>query len=240
MLKVKNLSVEQPSLCLENVSFQAGRGEIVGVVGPNTAGKSLLLDALAGYLPQSEGHVILNHFDLLKEPEKAKIHLGFLPDPPLLEDYLSGYEFLHALGSFYHLLPQQREKQILEASHALKADSCLYELIHRLSPADRQKIGLLASFFHQPDLIIWDEPTANLDFLSKATLGSLAMKLAGEGKTFVIATNDLAWLEPILTTVVVLSHGKQLSFGTIKELARQYNIRTASLAELLCKIVSTQ
>jgi|GEM_PF-1452383 len=233
MLKVKDLSLEQSQLSLKDISFQAEKGEIVGIVGPNGAGKSLLIDSLSGYLAQCEGQVMLNHFNLLKEPERAKIHLGFLPDPPQLEPYLTGYEYLHTLGAIYRLSPKQRESQILEGSKLIGVEEYLYDLLYRLSPANQQKIALLASFFHQPDLVIWDEPTANLDFLGKQATATLAKELTKSGKTLIIATNDLLWLEPLLCSLIVLSKGEMLACGKLNDIARDHHISAKSLAGLM-------
>lgn len=236
MLKVKNLSVDQPELSLKNISFSVERGEVVAIVGQNGAGKSMLLSALAGYLPKAEGKIILNNYDLVKEPHLAKSHLGFLPDPPMLEPYLTGYEQLQAIGSMYQLSPKQREARVLAVGELFKAEPFLYELTSRLSPANQQKIGLMISILHQPSLIIWDEPTANLDYIASRQALILAKQLSKENSMVIVGSNDLPWLESVADKILILDKGKQVAFGSLSEISSQLECKAKTLAEVFDRV----
>lgn len=216
-------------------TFQVPTGSITAVIGKNGSGKSLLLDAISVPDSLTSGIVSINHLNSSTDHEKFRHLLGYVPNPVIVEEYLTGIEFLELISSTYHLLPKDRLEEILTLADALECRSELYSLLQLASPSLRQKIGLIAAALHQPKVLIVDEPWAHLDPTVRRRVTNYLKDHAGKQRCVVVGTNDLESAEEIADRVLVVANGSLLVGGTITELAHQYQTKK-SLREIWCAL----
>jgi len=225
MLKADSLSVPGPTTTeIVNFSLEARRGEVVALVGPNGSGKSIILRTLAGLNDNVHGSIKINNINVLKEPEKAKTQLGYLPNPVILEPYLTGFEILEMVGAMHNIAPELRPQKILTLAEHFDCKSQLYTTTERLGRAIWQKIGLMASLMHEPALLLWDEPTLHLDPYSQSAVTASVRHSAKEGVATVIATNDLSFAEALADKIVLLDNGETLAVGSLRQLCNQFKV----------------
>lgn len=229
MLKVTNLSAELNNVRLRGISFEVGKGQILGIIGPSGAGKSALLKAIATPGLAEAGQVKINHFDLETEGAKAQQLLGYLPNPPLVDQHLTGVEYLELIASLYDLSPKRRLERILELAEILDCRESLYSLSERLSLAEQQKIAIIAALLHEPTVVVLDEPWLHLDWNGQKALTRLLEALAKKGRSLVVASNDLAKIEITSDEILILDDGQRLAQGTLEELTKQSRAKTKSL-----------
>lgn len=232
MLKVAHLQrLRHIGHELVDVSFSVDKNETVAVVGPNGAGKSVLLSTIADPA-HAAGEVHINHFNAKTEPEKARLHLGYLPHPVILEPYLTAFEYLHLVGSLYHLSPTTRTERILQLAQELGCVHFLYTLLERLGPALHQKIGLMAALIHQPSVIILDEPTANLDPTGEEQVAQLLTAVVRKGSSLVFATNNLAFAQAVADRIIIFDQGQVTAEGTLAQLHHQMRSKEKDLRSI--------
>jgi ABC-2 type transport system ATP-binding protein len=196
---VKNYGRTQ---ALKGVSFSLKAGELVAFIGPNGAGKSTTLKILTGQLPASSGSVIVNGVDVLKDPGEARKHIGYVPEEPVLYDYLSAREFLEFIGAV-------RESDGVEDALAfteLGADG--ERLIREYSQGMRRKTALAAAILAKPPVLILDEALNGLDPPSAARVKRRLRALCDAGACVLLSTHVLDTAERLADRVLVISNGE--------------------------------
>ncbi len=203
---------------MNDISLTAQTGEVVAIIGPNGSSKSLLCRTIADPDIGFNGQIIINHFDARREPDKTKRQVGYAAAERQMEPYLTGFEYLELIGSFCQLAPGVRERQILTLAEQFGCVGELYTLGERQTLALNQKIRLIASLLAEPPLVVWDEPTLFLDELGRQQVMLSVKKLAKNGTTVVMATNDVALAETIADRIVVMMGGQVLTEGTVGQI----------------------
>jgi ABC-2 type transport system ATP-binding protein len=231
MLKVRDLQISLNSQS-SGLSFNLESGEILGLIGKNSSGKSELLKCLVAPALAQSGTVSINNVDAIQESLKYRHLVGYLPSPVVLEPHLTGIEFLELIGGSYELLPGSRTEKILELSRNMGCHSELYSLIERLPHSVRQKIAIIATLVHSPKVLLYDEPWQFLDWSSQEIVTNTIKQQQMEGKIIVVASNDLNRLEEITKQYLVLDEGSLLAMGTLAELANTARAKSKSLTEI--------
>jgi len=192
---------------VDNVSFEVGKGEIVGFLGPNGAGKTTTMRVLTCYLPASEGTVRIAGFDIFDEPLEVKKRIGYLPEsPPLYRDmYVKAY--LDFVANIKGVLKAEKANRIVEVMAQCGLSDRAGQLIGQLSKGYRQRVGLAQAIIHNPDVIIMDEPTSGLDPNQIIEVRHLIRELAKE-RTVILSTHILPEVEMTCDRVVIINHGK--------------------------------
>ena len=173
---------------VNNVSFSAKPGEIVGFLGPNGAGKSTTMKMLCCYLAPTEGTAEIAGFDILKDPLKVKKNVGYLPEHnPLYEDmyvreYLGFVAGLHKINN--------PEKRIDEVIHTTGLEKEQHKIIGTLSKGYKQRVGLAQAIIHDPKVLILDEPTSGLDMNQLVGIRQLIREM-GKEKTVIFSCTSL-------------------------------------------------
>lgn len=230
MLQARDLEVEQNGrTVVSSANLTLKRNEIVSIIGPNGSGKSALLGALAGVYSLVNGSIKINHFNLVSETHQAKAHLGYLPNPVMLEPFLNGYEILEVIGAHYQLAPSQRQQRITELLSQFQAETDVYSLADQLDSSLRQIIGLVASLLHEPNVLLWDEPLTHLDPERQLIALRLLEEHRENGGCALIATNDLRLAATLSDRLIILNHGAVQAEGTVGELTRHYGGKKADL-----------
>ena len=220
MIEVRNLTKRYGNrIAVDDLNFTIGQGRIYGFLGPNGAGKSTTMNIMTGYLAPSAGDVLIDGVSIVDMPEKAKTHIGYLPEiPPLYLD-MTVREYL----SFAAELRKVPRRKIRERCDAVMADLSLIEcadrLIRNLSKGFRQRIGLAQAIVHEPETLILDEPTVGLDPKQIIEIRELIKKL-GKKHTVILSSHILAEVSEICDTILILSGGKLKASGSPAELTK--------------------
>ena len=188
MIEVRNLTKRYGNrIAVDDLNFTIGQGRIYGFLGPNGAGKSTTMNIMTGYLAPSAGDVLIDGVSIVDMPEKAKTHIGYLPEIPPLYSDMTVREYL----SFAAELRKVPRRKIRERCDAVMADLSLVEcadrLIRNLSKGYRQRIGLAQALVHEPETLILDEPTVGLDPKQIIEIRELIKKL-GKKHTVILSS----------------------------------------------------
>ena len=200
---------------IDQVSFTAGKGEILGFLGPNGAGKTTTMKIITGFIPQTEGSAEVCGFDVSKSPLEVRQRIGYLPEHnPLYKDmYVK--EFLEFVAGLHSLKqPLQRVKDMIGLTGLEKEQN---KLIGALSKGYRQRVGLAQAMLHDPEVLILDEPTTGLDPNQLVEIRSLIKQL-GKEKTLIFSTHIMQEVEAICNRVLIINNGKIVADNRIEEL----------------------
>lgn len=207
MLKVQNLTkIYGTQKAVNDISFEAKKGEIVGFLGPNGAGKSTTMKIATCYLTATAGTVEVCGFDVQKLPMEARRNIGYLPEhnPLYLEMYVK--EFLEFIGGIYGLKGQTLQKRIDEIIELLGLTLEYKKKIGQLSKGYRQRVGLAQALIHDPQVLILDEPTTGLDPNQLAEIRGVIRNI-GREKTVIFSTHIMQEVEAICDRVIIINRG---------------------------------
>lgn len=223
MIEVRNLVKKYGNhLAVDHLDFTIEQGKIYGFLGPNGAGKSTTMNIMTGYLGATEGEVLIDGHDILKEPEEAKKHIGYLPEiPPLYVD-MTVEEYLEFAAELKRIPKDQRESAILEVMKLTKLMDVRMRLIRNLSKGYRQRVGLAQALLGFPDIIILDEPTVGLDPKQIIEIRELIRNLSKK-HTVILSSHILAEVREVCDYILIISKGKLVASDTPENLERLMN-----------------
>ena len=203
---------------VDNISFTAGKGEIVGFLGPNGAGKSTTMKIATGYLPPTTGTVRVAGYDVLTDSLAVRRHVGYLPEhnPLYLDMYV--HEYLEFIGSVHGLRGSNLRNRVAELVGRVGLSREQNKQIGALSKGYRQRVGLAQALIHDPDVLILDEPTTGLDPNQILEIRQLIREV-GEDKTVIFSTHILPEVTALCTRVLIISRGKLVADSPVAELA---------------------
>ncbi len=218
MIKVQNLTKQYGShRAVDNISFEVGKGEILGFLGPNGAGKSTTMNILTGYLSATNGTVTINGHDILENPNAAKASIGYLPEIPPLYPDMTVREYLNFMCDLKKCaLPRQRH--IAEICKVMKIEDVYNRLIKNLSKGYKQRVGMAQALIGNPPVLILDEPTVGLDPNQIIEIRSL-IKTLGKHHTVILSSHILPEVEAVCDRIVIINKGKIVADDRTEELA---------------------
>lgn len=220
MIEVRNLVKKYGDhLAVDHLDFKIEGGRIYGFLGPNGAGKSTTMNIMTGYLGATEGEVIINGHDILKEPEEAKRHIGYLPEQPPLYMDMTVREYLEFAAELKGIKKKQRAGQIAEVENLVKIKDVEHRLIKNLSKGYRQRVGLAQAVLGFPEIIILDEPSVGLDPKQIIEIRELIRKLA-KNHTVILSSHILAEVREVCDYIIIISKGRLMASDTPENLER--------------------
>jgi ABC-2 type transport system ATP-binding protein len=221
MIKVENLSKRYArNVAVDDVSFEAQKGQIVGFLGPNGAGKTTTMRILTCFLPPTSGSANVAGFDVMQQPMEVKKRIGYLPEtPPLYPDMEVG-EYLEFVGRLKGIRKAELARRVTEVSERCAVADVRNKLIHKLSKGYRQRVGLAQAIIHNPDVLVLDEPTSGLDPKQITETRALIKGLAGD-HTIILSTHILPEVEQICEQVVIISKGKIVATDSVDNLTNR-------------------
>ncbi len=223
-------------VAVDGLDLEVSRGEIFGFLGPNGAGKTTTIRMVAGVLRPTSGQVLVGGDDLLREPEKAKLRVGYIPDRPYLYDKLSGGEFLRFVAGLWGRSGPEVEARADRLLELFQLTPWKDELIESYSHGMRQKILISSALIHQPELIVVDEPMVGLDPRSARLLKDLFRTFVGHGGTVFLSTHTLEVAEALCDRIAIINRGEIIASGTMDELRGQAHAGGAHLEEIFLKV----
>ena len=177
MIEVKGLVKKYGShTAVDHLNFRIEKGHIYGLLGPNGAGKSTTMNIMTGYLGATEGEVLIDGHDILKEPELAKKSVGYLPEMPPLYMEMKVEEYLMFAAELKKVARNSRKAEVKKIMKMVKIYDVRERLIKNLSKGYRQRVGLAQAVLGFPETIILDEPTSFLDIRHKLELLAILKK----------------------------------------------------------------
>jgi ABC-2 type transport system ATP-binding protein len=206
---------------VENLTFQVEPGEVFGLLGPERAGKSTIVRLLLDFIRPTSGRALLFGQDIHRHAQAIRGQVGFLPAIFAMDGQLSGFANLAFLARLRHGADLAYARELAER---LGVDLALPAA--RLSPADRQKIGLIQAFMHRPELLILDEPTRSLDAESQTAFFHLVAEARAQGGTVLFTSASLAEVERSCDRVGVLHQGR------LVEVVRAVRLRSRALRKV--------
>ena len=223
MIEVKNLVKKYGDhTAVDHLSFKDEKGQIYGFLGPNGAGKSTTMNIMTGYLGATDGEVLINGHDILKEPEAAKKSIGYLPElPPLYMD-MTVMEYLKFSTELKKIKKEDREAEIEKALKLVKLADVQDRLIKNLSKGYKQRVGLAQAILGFPEIIILDEPTVGLDPKQIIEIRELIRELAKE-HTVILSSHILAEIREVCDYIMIISKGKLVASDTPEHLEELMN-----------------
>lgn len=218
MIEVRNLTKNYgPTRALNSVSFTVPTGQILGFLGPNGAGKTTAMKIITGYMPPTEGEVIVDSLDAIEQSLEVRRKIGYLPEStPLytdmnVVDYLNFVQRLRGIPKSEHANRNKRMIDLCGLGEVVRKD------IGELSKGYRQRVGLAQAMVHDPEILILDEPTVGLDPNQIVEIRTLIQTL-GREKTLILCTHILPEVEAACKRVLIINRGRIVADGTTSEL----------------------
>ena len=233
MIEVKNLVKKYGNhTAVDHLNFTIEEGHVYGFLGPNGAGKSTTMNIMTGYLGATEGEVLINGHDILKEPEEAKKQIGYLPELPPLYMEMTVREYLEFVAELKGIAKNKREESINEVEKMVKIWEVENRLIRNLSKGYRQRVGLAQAVLGFPKIIILDEPSVGLDPKQIIEIRELIRQLARK-HTVILSSHILAEVREVCDYILIISKGKLVASDTPENLER--NLGDSDLIEIETK-----
>ena len=221
---------------VENLSLTAGKGEFFGFLGPNGAGKTTTIRMMTGLLKPESGTTKICGIDVNKEPEAAKMKIGYVPDAPYLYEKLTAREYLEFTGGLYNLSEEKLQSQIAWIFELFGMDGWADRRCEEYSHGMRQKVIFGAAFVHDPEVLIIDEPMVGLDPQSMRLIKDMLKLFASRGTTVFVSTHTLTVAEELCDKIGIVNNGKLIVCGTLAELRRAAEAEGENLEGLFLKL----
>ena len=215
---------EKVRVAVDDLSFTAYEGEIFGLLGPNGAGKTTTLRMLATLIRPEKGDAILNGVSVVKEPDKVRASIGFLTSELKLEEFFTPNFLFDFFSDLHKVEPSVRDKRKKELFEKFGIDRFAEVKVANLSTGMKQKVSLVISIVHDPDIIIFDEPTNGLDVLTAKVVTDFLQELKSEGKTIIVSTHIFSLIEKLCDRVGVIIQGKMVLCDTLANVCAGKNL----------------
>ena len=221
MIEVQHLTKRYgPITAVADVSFRVERGEILGFLGPNGAGKTTTMRVITGYMPPTEGRVVVAGFDVFDQPIDAKRRMGYLPETPPLYPDMTVREYLAFVARIKGVAAGERKARVEKAMARTRVTDMKDRHCGKLSKGYRQRVGLAQALLHNPDVLVLDEPTAGLDPKQIIETRQLIHELAGD-HTIILSTHILPEVAQTCQRVVIINKGRVVAVDTPENLTRR-------------------
>ena len=211
---------------VDGIDFTVKKGEVLGFLGPNGAGKTTAMRMVTGYLPPTDGNVIVAGFDVQKQPIEVKRRVGYLPEgAPLYED-MTPLELLAFVADVRGICEPDKKRVIFETSERINISHVMNQAIGTLSKGYKRRVGIAQAILHDPDVLILDEPTDGLDPNQKHEVRKLINEMAPT-KSIVISTHILEEVDVVCSRAIVIAEGRVVASGTPQELQSKSRFHNA-------------
>ena len=205
MIEVKNVTKKYGSfVAVDDINFSINDGEVVGFLGPNGAGKTTTMNIITGFIEQTEGNVIVNGFDTVKKPKKAKQEIGYMPEGVPLYMDLTVKEFVTYMAELRKVdkkIKKDKVQNVLKETGLIEMQN---KLIKNLSRGQKQRVSLAGTLVGDPKVLILDEPTVGLDPKQITEIRSLIKEL-GKKHTVILSSHILSEVSQICDKVIIIN-----------------------------------
>ena len=237
MLEVKNFTKKYKNgkLAVDNISFTVNNGEIFGFLGPNGAGKSTTIKAIVGLIKKSKGEISIDGIKLEDDPLLYKNKFSYLADNPDLFDKFTAVEYINFVADIYGIDEKTRDERLNTYLDYFDIREAMADLISSFSHGMKQKLAIISSLIHDPDLLILDEPMVGLDPKSSFHLKKIMRERKEAGKIVFFSTHIMEIAENICDRIAIISNGKIVAQGRLDEIRENLD-EDKSLEELFLEL----
>ena len=231
MIRVKDLTRTYGDLtAVDQVSFEVGRGEIVGLLGHNGAGKTTIMKMLTGYLEPTDGSIEIDGLDIGTDREAVQQRIGYLPENDPLYYEMTVIDYLDYAATLHGVPDAERADRIREAIVKTELSSKVTDTIGTLSRGFCQRVGVAQAILHSPLVLFLDEPTNGLDPTQVQHMRDLIRSLA-EHATVILSSHILQEVQAICDRIIIIHNGQKVLDSTMEELLASKRLLVAVDAE---------
>ena len=218
MIEVKNVTKKYgKAVAVDDISFEIKEGEIVGLLGPNGAGKSTTMNMLTGFIEQTEGEIIVDGYNMLKKPKKAKKEIGYMPEGVPLYMDLTVKEFVTYMAEIKKVNKKERKEKVEKIIEQTGLKDVEKKLVKNLSRGYKQRVSIAGALVGEPKILILDEPTVGLDPKQITEIRNLIKDL-GKTHTIILSSHILSEVSQICNKVIIINKGKIVAVDTPENL----------------------
>ncbi len=218
MIEVKNVTKKYgKATAVDNISFSIKEGEIIGLLGPNGAGKSTTMNMITGFIEQTTGEIIVDGYDILKKPKKAKKQIGYMPEGVPLYTDLTVKEFVTYMAEIKQVNKKERKEKVEKIIEETGLKDVEKKLIRNLSRGYKQRVSMAGALIGDPKILILDEPTVGLDPKQITEIRNLIKEL-GKTHTVILSSHILSEVSQICNKVIIINKGKMVAIDTPENL----------------------
>ncbi|MFC1988509.1 ATP-binding cassette domain-containing protein [Chloroflexota bacterium] len=219
MIKVENLTKYYGErLAVDNISFNIDKGEIVGFLGPNAAGKTTTMRILTGFLAPTRGEAWVAGYNILSHSLEARRHIGYFAESVPLYTDLTVRSYLEFLATLRGLDKNRRKTRINDVVEICHLEEYIDVIIGKLSRGFRQRVGIAQAIIHEPEVLIMDEPTVGIDPI-QVTMTRQLIKELGKEHTVLLSTHILPEVSITCERVIIIHEGKIVAQDSIENLS---------------------
>ena len=205
---------------ISDVSFTVDKGEVLGFLGPNAAGKTTTMRILTGFMPPTSGTARIAGFDVVSDSLAARRHIGYLPETVPLYTDMTVKGYLAFLGKIRGMSNKAIQRRIGDVTEICHLEEYYDSLIGKLSKGFRQRVGIAQAILHEPDVLVLDEPTIGIDPIQVVETRQLIKSLGGE-HTLILSTHVLPEVSMICERVVIIHEGEIVAVDRPENMAER-------------------
>lgn len=218
MIELKNVTKKfSNKTAVSGVSFEVKKGEIIGFLGPNAAGKTTTMRMITGFFPPTEGEVIVAGIDMSKDPLAAKAKIGYMPENVPLYKEMDVYSYLKFIAGIKGVNKDEIESKVQKCMEETGITDVMRSVIAKLSKGYKQRVGLAQAIINDPEVLVLDEPTVGLDPKQIREIRNLIKNMKGQ-RTIILSTHILPEVAMTCDRVIVINEGKIIAQDEVKNL----------------------
>ncbi|MGC5326239.1 ABC transporter ATP-binding protein [Brevibacillus sp. SYSU BS000544] len=223
-------------LAVDQLSFDVKPGEVLGLLGENGAGKTTTMRMMATLLVPTDGEIRINGFSVRKDPMQVRRQVGLLFGGDVgLYARLTARENIEYFGRLYDMSQKSLQARVDELGQTLGMEEYLERRVGAFSRGMKQKVAIARALVHDPQVILFDEPTTGLDVTAAQVFRTLIQHLRDSGKTILFSSHNMGEVEKLCHRVVIIHKGKQRFEGTLPALKQAY--ASNDLDEIFMQVV---
>lgn len=208
-------------VAVDNVSFTAREGEIFGLLGPNGAGKTTTLRSIVTLLKPTKGEIIVSGYNVVKDSAEVRSHIGFLTNELKLDGHFTPSYTMGFFGRLHGMSEEKIEARKAELFDYFGINAFADKKINELSTGMKQKLSIAVSVVHDPEVVIFDEPTNGLDIITAKAVMEFLENLKKRGKLVIVSTHIMTVATKLCDRVGVIIEGKKVAEGTIQDVLKE-------------------